>query len=75
MKVLLISTSERSGGGAIAACRLLNALNANGVKAKLMVRDKQTNAVAVCRVGNKVPKFLERLTILPRKQTSSTCTG
>ena len=66
MKVLLISTSERSGGGAIAACRLLNALNANGVKSKLMVRDKQTNAVTVCRVGNKIPKFLERLTILPR---------
>ena len=66
MNVLLISTSEYSGGGAIAARRLMEALNKNGVKAKLMVRDKQSDAVTVCKVGNKVPKFLERLAILPR---------
>ena len=66
MNVLLISTSERSGGGAIAARRLMDALNKNGVKAKLMVRDKQTDAVTVCKVGNKLPKLLERLAILPR---------
>ena len=66
MNVLLISTSERSGGGAIAARRLMDALNKNGVKAKMMVRDKQTDAVTVCKVGNKLPKFLERLAILPR---------
>ena len=66
MKVLLISTSERSGGGAIAASRLMEALNKNGVKAKLMVRDKQTDAVTVCKVGSKLPKLLERLAILPR---------
>ena len=66
MNILLISTSERSGGGAIAARRLMDALNKNGVKAKLMVRDKQTDAVTVVKVGNKIPKFLERLAILPR---------
>ena len=66
MKVLLISTSEQSGGGAIAARRLTEALNKNGVKAKLMVRDKQTDAVTVVKVGNKLPKLMERLAILPR---------
>ena len=66
MNVLLVSTSECSGGGAIAARRLMEALLANGVKAKLMVRDKQTDAVTVVKVGNKMPKLLERLAILPR---------
>lgn len=66
MNVLLISTSEFSGGGAIAARRLMDALNKNGVKAKMMVRDKQSDAVTVCKVGNKLPKFLERLSIFPR---------
>lgn len=66
MNVLLVSTSECSGGGAIAARRLMEALNKNGVKAKLMVRDKQSDAITVCQVGNKIPKFVERLSILPR---------
>ena len=55
MNVLLVSTSERSGGGAIAARRLMDALNKNGVKAKLLVRDKQTDAVTVCKTGSKLP--------------------
>ena len=59
MNVLLVSTSECSGGGAIAARRLMEALNKNGVKAKLMVRDKQSDAITVCQVGNKIPKFVE----------------
>lgn len=54
MNVLLISTSKRSGGGAIAASRLMDALNKNGVEARMMVRDKL------------FPKILERLAILPR---------
>ncbi len=66
MNVLLVSTSERSGGGAIAARRLMEALNKNGVKAKLMVRDKQSDALTVCKVGNKLPKLIERLAVLPR---------
>lgn len=66
MNILLVSTSECSGGGAIAARRLMEALNKNGVKAKMMVRDKQSDAVTVCPVGNKLPKLLERLAVLPR---------
>ena len=65
MKVLLVSTSECSGGGAIAARRLMEALNKNGVEAKLMVRDKQSDNPSVIRTGSKLPKFLERLAILP----------
>ena len=66
MNVLLVSTSERSGGGAIAARRLMEALGKHGVRAKMMVRDKQSDLATVCRVGNKVPKVLERLAVLPR---------
>ena len=66
MKVLLISTSEQSGGGAIAARRLMKALNANGMEAKMMVRDKQTDDKAVVKAGSKLPKLMERLAILPR---------
>ena len=43
MNVLIISTAERSGGGAIAARRLLTALNGIGINAKMLVRDKQTD--------------------------------
>lgn len=66
MKVLLVCTSERCGGGAIAARRLMEALNKNGVEARMMVRDKQSDDNTVVKVGNKLSKFLERLTILPR---------
>lgn len=47
MRVLIVNTSERIGGAAIAAARLMEALNNNGVKAKMLVRDKQTDHVAV----------------------------
>lgn len=65
MKVLLVSTSEQSGGGAIAARRLMEALRQNGVEARMMVRDKQSDDKAVVKVGCKLPKLLERLDILP----------
>ena len=39
MRILIVSTSERTGGAAVAACRLMEALNNNGVKAKMLVRD------------------------------------
>lgn len=42
MKVLIINTSERTGGAAIAANRLTKALNNNGIEAKMLVRDKVT---------------------------------
>lgn len=51
MRVLIINTSERTGGAAVAAQRLCEALNNNGVKAKMMVRDKETDDITV--VGTK----------------------
>ena len=47
MRVLIVNTSERIGGAAIAANRLMEALNNNGIKAKMLVRDKQTDQVTV----------------------------
>lgn len=47
MRVLIINTSERIGGAAIAASRLMEALKGCGIKAKMLVRDKQTDQVTV----------------------------
>ena len=47
MRVLLINTSEKTGGAAVAANRLLETLNNNGVKAKLLVADKVTDSIVV----------------------------
>ena len=47
MRILIVNTSERTGGAAVAARRLMEALNNNGVKAKMLVRDKQTEALTV----------------------------
>lgn len=45
MRVLIINTSERTGGAAVAANRLTEALNNHGVKAKMLVRDKQSDSI------------------------------
>ena len=47
MRVLIINTSENIGGAAIAANRLMEALKNNGVKAKMLVRDKRTDQITV----------------------------
>lgn len=47
MRVLIVNTSEKTGGAAVAANRLLDALNNNGVKAKMLVRDKVTDDITV----------------------------
>lgn len=47
MRVLIVNTSERMGGAAVAASRLMDALKNNGVKAKMLVRDKQTDQITV----------------------------
>ena len=47
MRVLIVNTSERSGGAAVAAHRLMEALNNNGVKAKMLVRDKMSDQLTV----------------------------
>ena len=68
MRVLIVNTSERTGGAAVAANRLMEALNNNGVKAKMLVRDKETDSITVVGMGNGMltqRHFLwERLTIL-----------
>lgn len=47
MRVLIVNTSERTGGAAVAANRLMEALTNNGVKAKMLVRDKETEQLTV----------------------------
>lgn len=52
MKVLLINTSERTGGAAIACNRLMAALNHSGIEAKMLVRDKETDNASVTGIEN-----------------------
>lgn len=47
MRVLIVNTSEKTGGAAVAASRLKDALNHNGIKAKMLVRDKLTDDITV----------------------------
>jgi len=51
MRVLIVNTSERTGGAAVAANRLMEALKNNGVKAKMLVRDKETEQITVVGLG------------------------
>ena len=50
MRVLIVNTAERTGGAAIAANRLLHALNNNGVEARMLVRDRKTDASEVVSI-------------------------
>ena len=52
MRVLIVNTSEKTGGAAVAANRLLDALNNNGVKAKMLVRDKESEQITVVGLGH-----------------------
>lgn len=47
MRVLLVNTSEHTGGASVAAGRLLDALNGNGVKAKMLVTRKTSDRPTV----------------------------
>jgi glycosyltransferase involved in cell wall biosynthesis len=51
MKILLLNTSERIGGAAVAANRLLYALNKAGCATKMLVRDRQTDDENVVSVN------------------------
>jgi glycosyltransferase involved in cell wall biosynthesis len=53
MKVLLVNTSERIGGAAVACNRLMEALKSNGISAKMLVRDKQTDNLSVSTLDGK----------------------
>ena len=67
VKVLLVNTSEQTGGAAIATQRLMNALQAQGIDAKMLVRDRATSRPDVLALPGKWKaraRFLgERLTI------------
>ena len=64
MNILIISTSDIHGGAALAAFRLMNALNACGVNANMLVRDKFSDNDNVMKIGNKIQNkwnfYLER---------------
>ncbi len=53
MRILIINTSENTGGAAVASCRLKDALNNNGVKARMLVRDKATTDITVSSIGSR----------------------
>ena len=54
MKVLIVSTHEKLGGAAIAASRLFEALNKNGVDTRMLVLNKQSSNPKVLQVGSKL---------------------
>lgn len=58
MNVLLISTSDRRGGAAIAASRLMHALNKHGVQARMLVKEKLSDDDNVIEVGTKKGNYL-----------------
>ena len=47
MRILLVNTNEKKGGAAVATYRLMEALNNNGVKAKMLVSEKETDSITV----------------------------
>lgn len=51
MRVLIVNTAERTGGAAIAANRLMHALNNNGVEARMLVRDRKSDAAQVVNIA------------------------
>ena len=51
MKVLLVNTSERTGGAAVACKRLMEALGKQGIDARMLVRDKQSDLPEVTGLG------------------------
>lgn len=67
MRVLIVNTNERKGGAAVAANRLMSALNNNGAKATMMVMEKQSSSLHVVSHGgafsNMVHFLWERVVI------------
>ena len=66
MRVLIVNTNERTGGAAVAAGRLVEALTNNGVKAKMLVRSKETDNINVVGLPRKHGWLIERLAIFAR---------
>lgn len=67
MKVLFINTSENTGGAAVAANRLMEALIADGITAQMLVMHKSSDKPHVIIAGSKTKRLisflLERITI------------
>ena len=53
MRILIVNTSECTGGAAVAAHRLMDALNNNGVKAKMLVADKSSDQITVVQLPHR----------------------
>ena len=70
MKVLIVNTSKKIGGAAIAASRLTNALQNCDIQATMLVRDKQTEQKQIIGLKKSVKKdvlfFWERFIIWTR---------
>lgn len=56
MKVLLVNTSETTGGAAIACGRILKALRSEGVDASMMVRNAERQGEGVISAGSPLRK-------------------
>ena len=52
MRVLLVNTTEKGGGAAIATNRLKEALINNGIKAKMLVRKKESQSLSVVGIDS-----------------------
>ena len=68
MRILFLNTSESKGGAAIAAKRLMNSLQKEGIDVSMMVRDKATADPSVIKIRsskwlNKIRFTYERLGI------------
>lgn len=61
MKVLLINTTDTGGGAAIAAVRILNSLNKNGIYARLGVEIKNSNNPNIFELPKKKNKLLKKI--------------
>ena len=72
MRVLLVNTSEKTGGAAVAANRLMEALNNNGVKAKLLVRDKITDNITVVGLKQSIWRQLPSSRVFQKALTKET---
>lgn len=76
MNILIVNTSERTGGAAVAAGRLMEALNNNGEKAMMLVRDKQSDNISVadlpCKSMGRWHFLWERFCIYVRLHFSRT---
>jgi glycosyltransferase involved in cell wall biosynthesis len=76
MKILLLNTSERTGGAAIAANRLMKALIHNGIEAKLLVLEKQSDDENVISVRTSViKKYYSKFTFLWERLVIFLCNG